>query len=74
MVLEMFQDFPFSAKVDINRLEHFSDPDKLPLHSFFLLNIFIEHLTQLFDNKLRKYKAFTLLFDNKLQEYNAYYL
>ena len=41
---------------------------------FFLLNIFIEHLTQLFDNKLRKYKAFTLLFDNKLQEYNAFYL
>ena len=34
MVLEMFQDFPFSAKVDINRLEHFSDPDKLPLHSY----------------------------------------
>jgi len=41
---------------------------------FFLLNIFIELLTQLFDNKLRKYKAFTQLFDNKLQEYNAFYL
>ena len=24
----------------------------------FLLNIFIEHLTQLFDNKLQKYNAF----------------